>query len=66
MGPLEPTFYRMGMQGEGKGRKSLWATNQGVPSRTTFFKGWKIQSQKKGSILEMLCFMSDNTFDIEG
>ena len=44
MGPLEP-FYSLGMQGEGKGRKSLWATNQGVPSR--FLNGEKSKVRRK-------------------
>ena len=30
-------FLQDGDMGEGEGRKSLWATNQGVPSSITFF-----------------------------
>ena len=44
------SFLQDGNTGGGEGRKSL--------------KGCKIQRQKQGSILEVPCFMCDNTFDI--
>ena len=40
------TGWEYGGRG-GEGRKSLWATNQGVPSRTIFFKGEKSKVRRK-------------------